>query len=296
MPKGITSLEGYIRKLAKIHATNSGIQLLFRGHSKKSYINSPSVFRTNNHEKSEHLMIRQLISQHPKEFYEDKWIFDQLVRAQHYGLPTRLLDVSLNPLVALYFAVCSNPSHRASIVLYKPNLGRQKYFDSDAVSCLSALSLLTQGEKDAITAAMRLAYKSTSAQVNFDDLDTFLLNGEELESFNRVPEIGKLLQLVCQEKPNFRPILQPIDLIRPVAVVPKKIHARILAQNGAFILFGLAHQANHVNMKHIEVEEIDIEKSAKPRILRELSTVGITESSMFPEIERSAIAIKNRYS
>jgi hypothetical protein len=29
-------------------------------------------------------------------------MFDKLVRMQHFGLPTRLLDVSLNALVALY--------------------------------------------------------------------------------------------------------------------------------------------------------------------------------------------------
>lgn len=289
VPKAITSLEGFIRKIAKLNAANAGVQLYYRGHSSVDYTISPSIFRNAKHVSAEHLMIRQLLSQHPKEFAEDDGILDQLVRAQHFGLPTRLLDISLNPLVALYFAACSNSAKRASVVVFKPNIGKQKYFDSDAVSCLCALSLLTEGEKKAIKDNTILALKAA-------DKSNWMVSGVELEAFNQTPEVQKLVQLIRHEKSDFRPIVQPVDLVKPVAVTPRKHHRRIIAQNGAFIVFGLATKPNKTNMNHIDYEVVHIDQASKGTLLKELAQVGITESALFPEIEKAALAIKKRYS
>lgn len=45
-----------------------------------------------------------------------------LAYAQHYGLPTRLLDFSESPLVALYFATCENYDKDGAVFAYHPNL------------------------------------------------------------------------------------------------------------------------------------------------------------------------------
>lgn len=52
--------------------------------------------------------------------------FDWLFVMQHYGVPTRLLDWTESPLVALYFAVIEHPKSDGTLWLLKPlDLNRQ---------------------------------------------------------------------------------------------------------------------------------------------------------------------------
>lgn len=46
--------------------------------------------------------------------------WDWLALGQHYGLPTRLLDWTTNPLVACYFAVSSPPMHEDAVIYAHP--------------------------------------------------------------------------------------------------------------------------------------------------------------------------------
>jgi hypothetical protein len=119
MPQTITSLVGFIRKLGATPAKKEEI-FVFRGHSDRVQFKlSPSVFRNNTLHAQEKNIIRELVTLHPTEFTGDKTTLDQLVRMQHFSLPTRLLDATSNPLAALFFACKEYPSRSAEVIKFR---------------------------------------------------------------------------------------------------------------------------------------------------------------------------------
>ena len=78
-------------------------------------------------------------------------MFDKLVRMQHFGLPTRLLDVSRNAMVALFFATDPGPLESSPtdgmVTAFAIPPKFEKYYDSDSVSCIAHLANMTAEEK-----------------------------------------------------------------------------------------------------------------------------------------------------
>jgi hypothetical protein len=78
-------------------------QWFFRGQKNSAWEVRPNIF-CGDTLASEHILIERAQRQNPIEFRDCVNNFEVLTKLQHYGLGTRLLDVTLNPLVALYFA------------------------------------------------------------------------------------------------------------------------------------------------------------------------------------------------
>ena len=118
----VSSLSEYIdviNRLTRIATRKLIDPLIFRGHtdSSSNYKLIPTLARTDKTtEEIEHDMVMEMINQRPEEFEHIKTDFDLLAKMQHFGLPTRILDFTYNPLIALFFACCSKTNTDSRVV------------------------------------------------------------------------------------------------------------------------------------------------------------------------------------
>lgn len=274
----IETLDRFIAHLEKIPEKAN---LLFRGHTNINYSIQPSIFRNPKFYKNEYMMYQELVIRCPEAFVSCNSHLDFLVEMQHYGLPTRLLDFTFNPLIALYFA-CENQANTGEIIIYSVK-NTDLYYGKD--------------ERSVILSSLPMFSFSKQKQI-FSSISNNSENPVVLQ---------ELIDEVRVERPSFsRELLLP-DIRVPIFVKPARNNKRIAHQEGAFLLWGLdtVHYDETDNSNYVGDQEkyrlqLDdkkvifyIESKNKSKILKTLNRIGINKAFVYPEIDDVADYLKN---
>lgn len=267
----VSSINSYISSLKK----NTGT-LFFRGHADPNYILRPSIMRTSHLAQNESKIYHELIINCPDDFEKCHSHLEKLVKMQHYGLPTRLLDITRNPLVALYFACESNPESYGELILISPENHEIKYPQSDTVSILASLPVFSYEKQQ--------EFGQLAADPSVPERE-----------FNK--RVSRLIHEVRLEKPAFQSEIKKDDIISNFIVYALKNNDRIVKQDGAFILCGLPD--GEKSLEEFRYREngkkIVILIDGKKKFLEQLETFSINRAALFPEIECVAEYLKSKY-
>lgn len=259
----ISNIDEFLIAINEI-TRGKNVTFFYRGHKEKISNPLPGIYRNDRVEK-EDVYFREIERRCPTDFLHCDNTFEKLVHMQHYELPTRLLDITSNPLIALYFACAGTTEENkknGEVVVYEVPDDAIKYYDSDRVTITANLARLPT----TVSLPLKL----------------------EKKEFNSDHNVVKLLHLIKDDKPQFVNNIDPIDIDKCYFVRPKLQNPRIIRQSGSFILFGnKASKSNVADFNYLS-HKIEIKSDMKHELLTLLNSLNINQSTIFPEIDKVA--------
>ena len=239
----------HIDKINALMPYGNRYKLFFRGESNNTYELVPSIYR-NGRIINEHKFYYEALNKCPESFKDCNTTFERLAKMQHYGIPTRLLDITENPLIALHFAVEKKQEHNdGKLYCFYVSEKAIKYPDDSNTAMLANVATLDGEQFYDGKFFQKAGEYSKKFKAFAKEKDTGKRRALYEESFSiskSNPVIEELFLKSARDTGYYPTDFSFSDIAQIICVKPKVNNRRISNQNSAFLLFGFLLDKNYV--------------------------------------------------
>lgn len=208
--------------------------------------------------------------------------WETLAIAQHHGLPTRFMDWTTNPLVALYFAARKTNTTKDG----KPVDSAVYVLISDPIRFHD----IRIGRNDKAT----VEAETVTTSSDDDAYHAYGIIEEEKEEFGEHEGSSDSSEKKTKDRADAKvekgTVLSPFDITQNVIYDPPHVSPRIRAQDGVLL-------ACHWPIQPLEERdyiEIVVKHEAHDEIRRRLDQYGVFDKQLFPDLDGIAKWLKYR--
>lgn len=204
--------------------------------------------------------------------------WEELAIAQHHGLPTRFMDWTTNPLVALYFAVRNTNGHTPDSAVYVLISQPKRYAD------------LKRNQSEQVKPVADTATSPVDTLRHEDDpYERFGLDDTEVAAAGSgVTPAESPEEIAADVGPLELPT--PFKITENIIYDPPHVSPRIRAQDGVLLACWQPMQ----ELEEKDYLEIVIRQKAHDEIRRRLDQYGVFDKQLFPDLDGIAKWLKYR--
>lgn len=299
----------YLREVSKL---SNNRNLFYRGQA-SYYQWIPSLYRRHAWVENEAVLNAKVISRHVVDFQDCHTTIERLIKLKHFNQPSRLYDIVANPLMALYFACESGIKEKSDgmIALIYSDSNEEKYSVlSDTVIELSSLSNVARFQQLSDGLAQKKSCKVSNSE-GVSREDCYYLQAETLQHNDYANEENNSLckecgitaflsELAhqCKKESRIESYWNDISLEKIdqcVVVHPELNNARIIQQQGLFILCGLNSKNLYeppeslydLFMDNGKRTYIHLSNQSLKKCCKELIRLGINRSQVYFDLEKT---------
>lgn len=267
---------------------NSG-KYVFRGYNTQDQL-YPLIIRETDYSSYEFVFLEQF-EKYASHYFSAYTIIDFLSYGQHYGLPTRLLDFTFNPFIALNFALFQNKSngkynYKDDKLYY--NICYSDLNENIHLNSLPVHNAFTFGSFESASISVKC---KNDMQFYFDCFDSY--NNKIRNDYIRGLYRCDYSQEISYD--DYSPIItKKIESQKLCFIDPNQSNQRIIMQQGLFMLPYTLDKMKHIELIEKNTSVIRIHKNLRDPLLKYLDTLGYNTFRLMPDLSSICQAVTQK--